>query len=140
MDLFDSNCPPFFDYSERELFDNWLTGIDIGIYARENIEISHFYVIELDGHLIACGGFYLLSDSSFARLSWGMVKRNWHKKGVGTLLFQFRFKELKKQYPNTKLVLDTSQHTFRFYEKMGFEVKKITSNGYGNGLDKYDME
>jgi [ribosomal protein S18]-alanine N-acetyltransferase len=35
--------------------------------------------------------------------------------------------------------LDTSQHTYRFFEKSGFSVKKISKNGYGEGLDKYDM-
>ena len=140
MDLFDSNCPPFFDSSERELFDNWLTGIDIGRYARENIKVSHFYVVENEQGIIACGGFYLLTDSPFARLSWGMVDRKMHKKGIGTEFFRYRLEEQKKKYPNIKMALDTSQHTFRFYEKMGFAVKKITPDGYGAGLDKYDME
>ncbi|SVC90586.1 uncharacterized protein METZ01_LOCUS343440, partial [marine metagenome] len=35
--------------------------------------------------------------------------------------------------------LDTSQHTYRFFEKFGFIVKQISKNGYGERLDKYDM-
>ena len=32
-----------------------------------------------------------------------------------------------------------SQHTYRFFEKFGFIVKQISKNGFGEGLDKYDM-
>ena len=30
-------------------------------------------------------------------------------------------------------------HTYRFFEKFGFSVNQISKNGYGEGLDKYDM-
>ena len=42
-------------------------------------------------------------------------------------------------YPEIEIHLDTSQHTHRFFEKFGFITEQITTNGYGEGLDKYDM-
>ena len=36
LKIFDSNCPPCFDSSERDLFDKLLTAIDEGGIAREH--------------------------------------------------------------------------------------------------------
>jgi len=46
---------------------------------------------------------------------------------------------IKKKYPPVNIHLDTSQHTHKFFEKFGFIVRKISNNGYGEGLDMYDM-
>jgi len=34
---------------------------------------------------------------------------------------------------------DTSQHTQGFYRRFGFVVEGITPDGYGPGLDRWDM-
>ena len=58
--------------------------------------------------------------------------------GVSFLL-KYRLNHIKNNYPDTEIHLDTSQHTYRFFEKFGFNVKQISKNGYGVGLDRYDM-
>ena len=40
---------------------------------------------------------------------------------------------------NCDIELNTTQKTFKFYEKFGFDVIKITPNYYAKGLDRYDM-
>jgi predicted GNAT family N-acyltransferase len=71
---------------------------------------------------------------------WGMVGKIHHKKGYGKQLFEFRVKAIKERFPDHKIILDTSQHTYGFFAKLGYKVTKITPNAYGEGLDKYDME
>ena len=44
-----------------------------------------------------------------------------------------------KNYPNTNIVLDTSQKAYKFYKRFNFKVDKITSDFYRKGLDRYDM-
>jgi predicted GNAT family N-acyltransferase len=68
-----------------------------------------------------------------------MVNQSHHKKGFGSLLFQHRINQIKILYPNYALVLDTSQHTYSFFEKFGFKIDKISKDAYGLGLDRYDM-
>ena len=51
----------------------------------------------------------------------------------------YRLNEIKNKYKDIEIHLDTSQHTYRFFEKVGFRVTQISKNGYGEGLDKYDM-
>lgn len=138
--IFDSNCPPFFDPAERELFENFLDGQSKGEPVKEDIVADHFFVVcNEEDEIIACGGYYLVRGNQLARLSWGMVLRKLHKKGIGKELFKFRLKDLKEKYPDNGLGLDTSQHTFRFYEKMGGKVLEIVKDGYGEGLHKYEM-
>ena len=139
LQIFESNCPPFFDPAEKDLFNNWLNGLDKGYFIRDHISANHFYVLTNGTDIIACGGFYLVKDNGPAKLSWGMVKQSHHKKGWGTKLFQHRLTKLKDQYPGTKLALETSQYSFSFYERMGFKVEKIIPNGLGAGLDRYEM-
>ena len=52
---------------------------------------------------------------------------------------EYRLKKIEKEFPATNIILNTSQHTFKFYKKFGFEVVKIKKDGYGEGLDRYDM-
>ena len=45
------------------------------------------------------------------------------------------------KHPEAKeVLLDTSQHTFGFFEKLGFVTTKITKDGYTLGLNRYDMK
>lgn len=144
--IFDSNCPKFFDSSEREMFLNWLNHLSdsnsqYSSPAYSNSEGDYYYVIEIpDKGVIACAGFYILKEEKEARLAWGMVHRDHHQKGYGTLLYQHRQTVIKQTWPNHKMTLGTSQHTFSFYKKMGMKVLQTLENGYGIGIDRYDMQ
>jgi predicted GNAT family N-acyltransferase len=69
-----------------------------------------------------------------------MVDNGLHKQGFGRELLAYRINEIRDAYPGHTMFLDTSQHTFPFFEKMGFKVVKVTNDYYGPGLDRYDME
>ena len=129
LDLFDSNCPKYFTAPERELFADWLNQEDRASYS----------VMEREGRIIACGGIYHDPDTSSVGLAWGMVHQDFHRQGFGRRLTELRLKQMAEQFPGLTQRLGTSQHTFQFYEKMGFEVEKVTRNGYAEGIDRYDM-
>ena len=67
------------------------------------------------------------------------VLREHHKKGYGTQLLKYRLNQIKKYHSDIEICLDTSQHTYLFFEKFDFKIDSILKNGYGEGLDKYDM-
>src|SRR5688500_133554 len=93
IQIFNSNCPKFFDKSELELFDKWLDHqvSENAIYqspAYSNSEKDAYYVIELPGSgIIGCGGFYIVKDQNEARLAWGMIHSKFHRQGFGTALY-----------------------------------------------------
>ncbi len=126
--IFDGNVPTFFDATEQRAFSNFLDN--------DAITLS-YQVIERQGRVVACGG--LAVNGSSADLCWGMVAREVHGTGLGSLLTMARL-EAARAIPGVEQVrLDTSQHTKGFYQRFGFVVKEVVPNGYGPGLDRWDM-
>ena len=128
LNLFKSNTPTFFDPSEEELLQKYLN--------QEGI--NYYLFFDEKNKLVATGG-YEHEQSSKIVLTWGMVDKKLHNNGYGRYITEYRLKKINKEFANTDVILNTSQHTFKFYEKFGFKVIKITKNGYGFELDKYDM-
>ncbi|MES2381454.1 MAG: GNAT family N-acetyltransferase [Bacteroidota bacterium] len=139
IDIFNSNCPTYLDPSEINGLENWLNGLDKGEIVYKNSAADFFYVVEHNNTVIACGGFYIVKDKQQANMTWGMVNNLCHKQGYGKQLFQYRVIQIKKLFPTHSIVLDTSQHTYPFFERFGFTVTNIIPNAYGPGLDRYDM-
>lgn len=145
IEVFNSNCPKFFDKDELPMFLNWLEhqGSESAVYnspTYTNSEKDEYSVIELpDTGIIGCGGYYIVKEENEARLAWGMIHSNFHRKGYGTLLYNYRKDIIERDWPRHTLTLGTSQHTYLFYEKMGMRVTDTIKSGYGADLDRYDM-
>jgi ribosomal-protein-alanine N-acetyltransferase len=137
--IFDGNTPLFFDPSERESLLNWLQAKDEGRMAYASNLAEHFYVLELAGRVMGCAGVYIPGDEKLANMVWGMVERDLHKKGLGRELLVYRINIIQKEYPDCAIILDTTQHSYGFFERLGFRVTRITPDFYGPGLSRYDM-
>ncbi|MCE3259899.1 MAG: family N-acetyltransferase [Bacteroidetes bacterium] len=137
--IFKSNLPLYFDPTELPLLEKWLLGMNDNKIVYPSNEKEYFFVAELNSEVVACGGYYLPKDNAVAKMAWGMVDHKHHKKGFGKELLMFRIDKITRDQPLRVIELDTSQHTFLFFEKTGFEVVKITENGYGPDLHRYDM-
>lgn len=124
--VFDSNIPGYFLANERAMFAKFLDELD-----------SPYFVADHDGAVVACGGFADV-DGTATRLTWGMVRRDLHRNGVGKLLLFYRLRRIG-DLNKPAVSLDTSQHTRAFFEKFGFRVVSIQQDGYGPGLDKIEM-
>ncbi len=124
--IFQSNIPKFFAVSEEADF----------LAHLENPE--HYFVLEKNNQLLGCGGYGILDKQGY--LAWGMVHASQHGTGLGKRLLLERLSLISQHEPVTSIVLDTSQHTFGFFEKLGFVTKNITNDGYAPGLHRYDME
>lgn len=131
MAIFDSNVPTFFAPEERAEFYQFLGTVRAGD--------KPYLVITRDDRIIACGGIITEIERRKAGLTWGMVDRAFHGKGVGTDLTHARLALARANPDIDELTLATSQHTRGFYERFGFTVSNITANGFGAGLDRWDM-
>ena len=98
-----------------------------------------YFVLFNDFNLVACGGYGLNKSGTKVVLSWGLVHRQHHSQGYGSELLKYRIEHIKNNFSGVDIYLDTSQKTYKFFEKFGFVIEKITTNGYGVGLDRYDM-
>lgn len=127
IQVFDSNLDLFFDVSERKDFLEFLD--------QPNCE----YLVLIDkGQVIGCGGFRISSDR-MGTLCWGMIDKIHHKHGFGRELSAYRIDAMVKGGVK-KVLMNTTEHSLGFYEKLGFAVTKIIKDGFGKGLDQYDLE
>ncbi len=139
LEIFKSNCPLYFTREEFAPFDAYLENLgNAPIYA--NSEKDLYYVIEHEGMVVGCGGFYKIKDENTVRFAWGMIHNDCHNMSFGTALHKYRIDRINELYPGSLITLGTSQHTFGFFEKMGFKVTGITRDGYGEGMDDHEME
>jgi ribosomal protein S18 acetylase RimI-like enzyme len=125
LELFRSNVPKFFAVSEEAEFSNYLEHPDF------------YFVLEQDAHLLGCGGYGVSENTGY--LAWGMVDRSQHGTGLGKRLLLERLHLITQHEEISSILLDTSQNTFGFFEKLGFVTQKITEDGYSAGLHRYDM-
>ena len=148
MLAFKSSVPKFFTEDEINLFEIFLDNFSAGIIDEKHKEKTFYYsVIFLDENIfknntekiIGCGGFACSEDKNEVNFVWGLIHSDFHKKGLGEKLLKFRLEEIKKIYPKVNIVLDTTQHSFTFFEKYGFVTTKITNDSYGVGMHRYDM-
>lgn len=130
IDIFKSNAPTFFAPDELKIFENFLDH-----YSRD----SYFVVID-KGELVGCGGIFLDHTTGEAGLSWGMVHAQMHNKGIGKFFTDYRIALLRNLNPGKTYKIETSQHTFQFYENRGFVTIGIILDGFGEVIDKYTME
>lgn len=127
--IFDDNTPQFFDPAERVDFAKFL----------EDPQCPYFVVTHDEEQILGCGGYYVSENSKDAGLCWGMIDRRWHKQGIGTFLFQERLEKIQVEGGAKRIIMDTSQESFGFYQRFGFKITKVTENGYGVGLWQYDL-
>jgi len=130
--LFDSNTPAFFALQERETFQGFLRGL-AAPYA-------YFVVRDEAGMIVACGGIKLEPANGLAKLRWDMVAGALHGRNIGSFLTSSRLELIRQTAEIRAVRLGTSQHSYRFYEKMGFVTLHITPDGILPGMDEYAME
>lgn len=107
-------------------------------YLHGQVHHEPYFVVIDHGEIVACGGYGV--ENNVAILSWGLVKRNRHRTGIGTTLLKYRLKSLFERNNGIPLRIDTSQHTQGFYQKFGFHPIEVVKDGYEKGMDKVYME
>lgn len=123
------NTPKYFASEEEQ---------DLRDYFDNHIDL--YFVVEDSGTIIGSGGINISKDSKNAALSWGIIHPDYQGKGVGRLLTQFRIDKAKEIDSVERISVRTSQFVFKFYEKLGFELKEVIKDYWAAGIDMYDME
>jgi len=136
---FISNVPRFFSRDEIAEFKEWLDKLEKKSPDSPDAGI-HYYVISNHEQIVGCGGFALMDNRREVVFAWGLIDRQFHRQGYGKALFEYRLNEVGFIYPGLDILLDTSQHSFTFFQKYGFKVEKISSDFYAPGMDRYDMK
>lgn len=110
--LFDTNLPHYFTALERGQFEAFLES-----------GLGSYYVLDNEGDLLGCGGFRGGPEAGLASLTWGMVRHDLHRRGLGKFLLFYRLREIGKLAGVTRVQVEATQHAVGFFEKAsGFRV------------------
>lgn len=136
LKAFESNVPKYFTQAEIVDFDAFLEMIP----NKVGVNKTYYFVVVFENEVIGCGGFGDKDNTKIITLAWGLIHQKFHKKGFGKELLAFRLEQIKEKYPNHIVYIDTTQYSYGFFEKYGFETTKITNDFYEKGLHRYDMQ
>lgn len=124
IEIFIKNTPHYFALSELK---------DLEFYL--DYEIEYYYVIEINGKIVGGGGINFPDSLSVARISWDFIDPEFHGLGLGKILFKHRFNIIKSLKTPNIIEVRTSQLTYKFYEKLGFNIIFTEANYWAEGLD-----
>jgi predicted GNAT family N-acyltransferase len=138
-EAFKSNVPDYFTEDEISDFERFLDNYSVRFTEINTLRRTYYYTVLLQNKIIGCGGFGDKENNEVISLAWGLIHKHYHKKGLGEKLLLFRLEKLKNLSASSQVVIDTTQHTYTFFEKFGFVTTKITKNFYTKGMHRYDM-
>ena len=127
--VFRANTPAYFSPEEES-----------GLVYFLNHKIEEYYVMLVDHEIIGSGGINFEDDKTTGIISWGMIHPDFQGKYLGSALLKFRIGQLQKNDTVQRLLLRTSQHVYKFYEKQGFQLNRVVKDYWVPGIDLYEME
>ena len=126
--IFTLNIPKYFH--EEEL-------VDFKKYFNSN-NIETYFIIESEGEILGASG-YAYENIQTARICWVFVDSNHHSTGLGKKLVNYCVDILKRDNQLNVIELETSNLTYKFYEKLNFKIQYIKKEYWPNNDDLYFM-
>jgi len=129
VDIFTLNVPKYFDPAEIKDFEDYLSS---------NAET--YLTLEVESRIIGGTGYYVKEEDGSGRITWIFLHPEEAGKNYGKEVVTYCIEQLKADERVHKLVVTTSQHAYKFFEKFGYQVIQTEKNHWGLGLDLYLME
>ncbi|WP_316822755.1 GNAT family N-acetyltransferase [Pedobacter gandavensis] len=123
------NTPEYFSPSEEADFIDYLDHF-----------ADQYYILELNGEILGCGGFNLSEDGKMGKISWDIFHPDSQGKGLGTALTKFRIQKMKEIPGIETISVRTSQMAYQFYEKFGLELREVVKDYWEVGFDLYRLD
>ena len=127
--IFLLNVPKYFDKKELDDFKKY--------FNSKNLE--SYFIIESQGNVVGGGG-YAYENMKTARICWLFIDPNYHGFGFGKKLVNYCIKILKNNRKLNVIEVETSNLTYKFYEKLNFKIEYIKKDYWPNNDDLYFMK
>ena len=127
--IFSLNVPKYFDKKELNDFKKY--------FNSKNLE--SYFIIEFKGKVVGGGG-YAYENIKTARICWLFIDPNYHGFGFGKKLVNYCIKILKNNRKLNVIEVETSNLTYKFYEKLNFKIEYIKKDYWPNNDDLYFMK
>lgn len=123
------NTPEYFSPNEEK---------DL-LYYLDNHAVN-YYVVEIDGILVGCGGFNLEESKMMAKISWDIIHPDYQGQGIGSELLKYRVQRIKEIEGIKILSVRTSQLVYKFYERFGMKIRETVKDYWDKGFDLYRLD
>ena len=127
--IFSLNVPKYFDKKELNDFKKY--------FNSKNLE--SYFIIESQGKVVGGGG-YAYENMKTARICWLFIDPNYHGFGFGKKLVNYCIKILKNNRRLNVIEVETTNLTYKFYEKLNFKIVYIKKDYWPNNDDLYFMK
>lgn len=129
MQLFILNTPRYFSMEEEAGFLEYL-----------DAKVEKYFVMEVEQVIAGAGGINYSDDCATGVISWDMLHPDYQGRGLGRRLLEYRISMLKNTEGIQRITVRTSQLTYRFYEKSGFQIRETVKDYWAKGFDLCFME
>ena len=126
--IFILNIPKYFHKTELDDFKKY--------FNSNNIET--YFIIESEGKILGAAG-YAYENKQTANICWVFIDPHYHNNGLGTKLVNHCIDILKRDHQLNVIQLETSNLTYKFYEKLNFKIQYIKKEYWPNNDDLYFM-
>jgi len=96
-----------------------------------------YVVAVVDGRIVGGGGYWIRTSDHQGGLSWAFLHPDFQGTGVGKALAVYRIEQIKASGGAKMILVETSQHSFGFYEKLGFKLLSQQPDYWAPGIDLY---
>jgi [ribosomal protein S18]-alanine N-acetyltransferase len=96
-----------------------------------------YVVAVVNKRVVGGGGYWIRSSDQQGGLSWAFLRPDYQGTGVGKELAQYRIEKIRETGLAKTIMVETSQHSFGFYEKLGFKLLNKQSDYWSKGIDLY---
>ncbi|MFN4147071.1 MAG: GNAT family N-acetyltransferase [Runella sp.] len=96
-----------------------------------------YVVVEANGRVVGGGGYWIRSFDKVGGLTWAILHPDFQGTGLGKELALYRINKIKEIGTAQRIQVETSQHSFGFYEKLGFKLVDIQHDYWSDGIDLY---
>lgn len=126
-DLLQLNMPEYFHPNEEENLMDYL-----------QMHGDNYFIARINNKPIGACGYHITAENE-GRISWTFIHPSFKGKGVGKALVCHCL-EMIERHPVNKIIVWTSNLSWKFYEKFGFILKTIKKDHWAKGIDLYYME
>ncbi len=96
-----------------------------------------YVVVTSNGRVVGGGGYWIRAFDKVGGLTWAILHPDYQGTGIGKELALYRIERIKEAGTAQRVQVETSQHSFGFYEKLGFKLIDKQPNYWANGIDLY---
>src|SRR4029453_1848080 len=116
LEILESNTPEFFIPTDCDGYATFLDDLP-----------APYFVLEQFGQIAACGG-WALDTAGVADLTWGMVRRRFHRRGLGRELLRFRLNAIRNDGRATLVRVRTAQLVQGFFVREDFRLTSCSTD------------